>query len=44
MAGVRLDKLLIERGLAATRSRAQALILAGRVVVDGGKVDSLLGR
>lgn len=39
MAGVRLDKLLVERGLAATRSRAQALILAGRVVVDGAVVD-----
>lgn len=31
----RLDKLLVARGLAATRSRAQALIMAGEVLVDG---------
>lgn len=31
----RLDKLLVERGLAQTRSRAQALIMAGEVRVDG---------
>ncbi|NVB37978.1 TlyA family RNA methyltransferase [Pseudenhygromyxa sp. WMMC2535] len=30
---VRLDKLLVERGLCDSRSRAQALILAGEVVV-----------
>jgi 23S rRNA (cytidine1920-2'-O)/16S rRNA (cytidine1409-2'-O)-methyltransferase len=35
----RLDKLLVERGLAATRERAQALILAGRVLVRSQKVD-----
>lgn len=35
----RLDKLLVERGLAATRERAQALILAGRVLVSEQKVD-----
>ncbi|MGB7134009.1 MAG: TlyA family RNA methyltransferase, partial [Acidobacteriaceae bacterium] len=35
----RLDKLLIERGLAATRERAQALILAGRVLVNEQKLD-----
>ncbi|MFQ6671809.1 MAG: TlyA family RNA methyltransferase, partial [Candidatus Tectimicrobiota bacterium] len=39
MPGVRLDRLLVERGLAPTRSRAQALVLAGRVVVDGAVVD-----
>lgn len=39
MAGVRLDKLLVEVGVAETRSRAQALILAGRVLVDGAVVD-----
>ena len=33
MAKVRLDKLLVERGLAATRERAQALLLAGRILV-----------
>jgi len=36
---IRLDKLLVERGLAPTRERAQALILAGRVLVDGQKVE-----
>ena len=35
----RLDKLLVERGLAPTRERAQALILAGRVLVDEQKLD-----
>jgi 23S rRNA (cytidine1920-2'-O)/16S rRNA (cytidine1409-2'-O)-methyltransferase len=32
----RLDQLLVERGLAETRSRAQALILAGHVRVGDG--------
>ena len=31
----RLDQLLVTRGLADTRAKAQALILAGRVRVDG---------
>jgi 23S rRNA (cytidine1920-2'-O)/16S rRNA (cytidine1409-2'-O)-methyltransferase len=35
MKRVRLDVLLCERGLAASRERARALILAGRVLVDG---------
>jgi len=35
----RLDKLLVERGLAPTRERAQAMILAGRVLVDEQKID-----
>lgn len=30
---------MVERGLAATRSKAQALILAGEVYVDGKRVD-----
>ncbi|HLE00123.1 MAG TPA: TlyA family RNA methyltransferase [Bdellovibrionota bacterium] len=30
----RLDVLIVERGLAATRSRAQALVLAGNVLID----------
>ncbi len=34
----RLDKLLVERGLALSRERAQALILAARVRVDGQPV------
>lgn len=33
----RLDQLLVERALAETRSRAQALILAGSVQVNGQK-------
>lgn len=33
--GTRLDTLLVERGLAASRERARALILAGSVRVDG---------
>jgi 23S rRNA (cytidine1920-2'-O)/16S rRNA (cytidine1409-2'-O)-methyltransferase len=30
----RIDRLLVERGLAETREKAQALIMAGRVLVD----------
>jgi 23S rRNA (cytidine1920-2'-O)/16S rRNA (cytidine1409-2'-O)-methyltransferase len=36
---LRLDKLLVERGLAASRERAQALVLAGKVLVDDQKLD-----
>ncbi|HYA24310.1 MAG TPA: SAM-dependent methyltransferase, partial [Terriglobales bacterium] len=36
---VRLDKLLVDRGLAASRERAQALILAGNVLVNEQKVE-----
>jgi 23S rRNA (cytidine1920-2'-O)/16S rRNA (cytidine1409-2'-O)-methyltransferase len=35
----RLDLVLVERGLAPSRERAQALILAGRVFVNGRRVD-----
>ncbi|HET6583599.1 MAG TPA: TlyA family RNA methyltransferase, partial [Nannocystaceae bacterium] len=35
----RLDRLLVERELVATRSRAQALVVAGKVIVDGQRVD-----
>ena len=35
----RIDKLLTERGLAPSRERAQALIIAGRVLVNEQKVD-----
>lgn len=39
MARTRLDRLLVLRGLAPTRERAQAMILAGAVSVDGRRVD-----
>jgi len=35
----RLDKLLVDRALVTSRERAQALILAGRVLVDEQKID-----
>jgi len=34
-AASRLDALLVERGLAGSRARAQALVMAGQVKVDG---------
>ena len=39
MAKTRLDKLLVDRGLTPARERAQALILAGKVLVDGQKIE-----
>jgi 23S rRNA (cytidine1920-2'-O)/16S rRNA (cytidine1409-2'-O)-methyltransferase len=36
---LRLDKLLVDRGLAASRDRAQAVILAGKVLVDDQKLE-----
>jgi 23S rRNA (cytidine1920-2'-O)/16S rRNA (cytidine1409-2'-O)-methyltransferase len=36
---MRLDKLLVDLGHAASRERSQALILAGRVLVDEQRVD-----
>ena len=35
----RIDIVLVERGLAASRERARALILAGRVLVNEQKID-----
>jgi 23S rRNA (cytidine1920-2'-O)/16S rRNA (cytidine1409-2'-O)-methyltransferase len=37
MSKHRLDQLVLERGLAESRERAQALILAGQVIVNGQK-------
>jgi len=39
VAKVRLDQLLLSRGLAPSRARAQALVLAGGVYVAGARVD-----
>ncbi|MFC2287796.1 MAG: TlyA family RNA methyltransferase, partial [Selenomonas sp.] len=39
MAKERLDVLLVERGLAASRERARTMIMEGRVLVDSKKVE-----
>lgn len=39
MARERLDKILVDRGLAPSRERARALILAGKVELDGRVAD-----
>jgi len=36
---VRIDKLLVERGMVPSRERAQALVLAGRVLVNEQKIE-----
>ncbi len=36
---VRVDQLLVERGLAESREKARALIIAGDVLIDGQKSD-----
>ena len=35
----RLDVVMVERGLAESRQKAQAVIMAGQVFVDDQKVD-----
>src|SRR5262245_5298813 len=42
MARERLDKLLVDRGLAASRERARALVMSG-VVMVGGQVETKPG-
>ena len=39
MAKLRADQLLVDRGLAESRTRAQALIMAGQVFVGDRKID-----
>ncbi|HET9179775.1 MAG TPA: TlyA family RNA methyltransferase [Terriglobia bacterium] len=36
---IRLDRLLVERGLAESRQKAQAMVLAGQVMVDEQKIE-----
>lgn len=36
---LRIDKLLFDRGLAPSRERAHALVLAGKVLVNGQKIE-----
>ena len=36
---VRIDKLLVERGMVASRERAQAMVLSGRVLVNEQKIE-----
>jgi len=36
---IRLDKLLLDRGVTTSRERAQALILAGKILVNGQKIE-----
>jgi len=36
---IRIDRLLVERGVAPSRERAQALILAGKILVNEQKVE-----
>lgn len=38
-ASTRIDQLLVERGLAESRQKAQALVMAGQVLVDEQKID-----
>ena len=35
----RIDKLLVELGLAASRTKAQALVMAGVVLVDEKRIE-----
>ncbi len=44
MKAVRLDVLLSEKGLCASREQAKRLILAGRVLVEGAVVDKVAAR
>lgn len=39
MTKIRLDQVLVQKGLALTRSKAEALIMSGLVSVDGKRID-----
>ncbi len=39
MAKIRLDALLVKNGLAQSRERAKAIIMAGQVYIDNQKCD-----
>lgn len=39
MGKERIDKLLIEKGIADSRQKAQALILEGKIFVDGNRIE-----
>jgi 23S rRNA (cytidine1920-2'-O)/16S rRNA (cytidine1409-2'-O)-methyltransferase len=39
MSKIRIDQLLVERGLAESRTRAQALVMAGHVMLADRKID-----
>ena len=41
MAKLRLDVAMTEQGLAESRQKAQAIIMAGQVFVNGQKVDEI---
>ena len=36
---IRIDKLMVQRGLVPSRERAQAMLIAGRVMVNGQKLE-----
>ena len=38
-ASIRIDQLLVDRGLAESRQKAQALVMAGQVLADEQKID-----
>ena len=36
---IRLDQLMVEKGLAESREKAKAMIMAGEVMIDGARAD-----